>query len=93
MAAQTSQEVPKSGQVGPKSLLRAAQEEPRIAQKRPKAGQESPKSVPDLSKTESNELQDRVQAPYLWEALSDRLRERFFIVFGFVRNTHDMRKS
>ncbi len=42
---------------------------------------EAPKSGPDLSKTGSNELQDRVPAPYLWEALSDRLRERFSMFF------------
>ena len=63
--AQTSQEMPESRQVRPKSRPRAAQGEPRIGQKRPKAGQETPKGAPDSSKTESNELQDRVGAPFL----------------------------
>ena len=89
-APQTSQETSRSAQEAPKRRPRGTKSWPRVAQSRPSDAQEAPKSAPDPSKMEPDEPQDEFLARSLWEALFDRLLERFCVVVCLVRNKRDV---
>ena len=65
----------------PKKRPRGTKSRPRAAKSQPSDAQEAPKSAPNPSKMESGEPQDEFLARSLWEALFDKLLERFCVVF------------
>ena len=82
-APQTSPEVPKRRSREPKSC-------PTASKGRPSGAQELPKTAPDPSKTEPGEPQNEFLAQSLWEAVCDKLLQRFFVVFWLVRQACDV---
>ena len=88
-----AKERPRSAQEAPKRRPRGTKSRPRAAKSRPSDAQEAPKSAPDPSKMEPDEPQDEFLARSLWEALFDRLLERFCVVLAVVRNMRDVLKT
>ena len=85
-----AKERPRSAQEAPKRRPRGTKSRPRVAKSRPSDAQEAPESAPDPSKMEPDEPQDEFLARSLWEALFDRLLERFCVVVCLVRNKRDV---
>ena len=80
-APKTSQKAPKSAQGAAKKRPRGAQGRPRAAQGRPRRAQEAPGRLPESFKNEPGEPQSEFFARCWWEAVRERLLERFFVVF------------
>ena len=85
-----AQERPRSVQDAPKERPRGAKSRPRAPQSWPSDVQEAPNMAPDPSKIESGEPQDEFVARYWWEALFERLLERYCVVFLYAHKARDM---
>ena len=97
MHSRTGPSQPRSGQERPTIAQEAPKKRPREARSRPRAPerrrsgiQERPWRGSELSITQPDKPQDEDGAGFLWEALFDTLRERFYIVFPFARQACDM---
>ena len=73
-----AQERPKGGQDAPKSRPRAANRRPRA----PKTHQRMPRRLPERSKIEVGKPPDQFSARSWWEAVCERLQDRFFVLFS-----------
>ena len=73
-----AQERPKGGQDAPKSRPRAANRRPRA----PKTHQRVPRRLPEPSKIEVGKPPDQFSARSWWEAVCERLQDRFFVLFS-----------
>ena len=85
-----AQERPRSVQDAPKERPRGAKSRPRAPQSWPSDVQEAPNMAPDPSKIESGEPQDEFVARSWWEALFERLLERYCVVFLYAHKARDM---
>ena len=71
-----AQERPKGAQDAPKRRPRAAHRRPRA----PKTRQRVPRRLPEPSKIEARKPQDQFSARSWWDAMCERLMDRFFVL-------------
>ena len=83
------QERPRSAQELPKKRPRGTKNWPRAPQSQPSNAQEAPKSVDAPFKMGPGESQAEFWARSLWEALFNRLQQRFCVLF-LLRATRGM---
>ena len=88
----SGQEHPTTAQEAPNKRPREVKSRPRIPKSRRSGAPEKPQRGPDTSKISPDESQDEVRTGILWEALFNRRRVRFYIVFRLARQARNMLK-